>query len=127
MVDDQIPILHCVRQILELFNYTVMTSPSGDQAWEAIERGKVKADLILTDVVMPGSINGLTLAARVRQIEPTLPVLFLTGAFLEDVECAAEIARKKLLLRKPFSPSQLVEFIGWHFAQNSLGVSVACP
>jgi CheY-like chemotaxis protein len=127
VVDDEISILQCVRQILEFFNYTVTTSPSGDQAWEAIERGQVKTDLVLTDIVMPGSIDGLTLAAKIRQREQTLPVLFLTGAILEDAGYAAEIAGKKLLLRKPFSPKQLVDFIDWHFAQNELGVGAARP
>ena len=125
VVDDEISILQCVRQILELFNYTVMTSPNGDQAWEAIGRGRVKVDLVLTDIVMPGSIDGLKLADKIRQRELTLPVLFLTGAILEDGERVAEIARKKLLLRKPFSPKQLVDFIDWHFAQNELGVGAA--
>lgn len=127
VVDDEIPILHCVRRILEISNYTVITSPSGEQAWETMERGQVKVDLVLTDVVMPGSIDGLTLAAKIRQREPALPVLFLTGALLEDAECAAEIATKKLLLRKPFSPKQLVEFIEWHLAQSGLGVGAARP
>jgi CheY-like chemotaxis protein len=127
VVDDETSILHCVRQILELFSYTVVTSLSGDQAWEAIERGQVKIDLVLTDIVMPGSIDGLALADKIRQREVTLPVLFLTGALLEDAGRVAEIARKKLLLRKPFSPKQLVEFIDWHFAQNELGVGAAHP
>lgn len=127
VVDDEIPILRCVRRILEISNYTVITSPSGDHAWATMERGQVKVDLVLTDVVMPGSIDGLTLAAKIRQREPTLPVLFLTGALLEDAEFAAEIAAKKLLLRKPFSPEQLVEFVDWHFAQSGLSVGATRP
>ena len=127
VVDDEMPILQCVRRVLELVNHTVMTSPNGDQAWKAIERGRVQVDLVLTDIVMPGSIDGLTLAGKIRRREPALPVLFLTGSFLEDAEWAAEIARKKLLLPKPFSPKQLVDFIDWHFAQNGLGVGAAHP
>jgi CheY-like chemotaxis protein len=127
VVDDEMPILQCVRRVLELGNHTVMTSPNGDQAWEAIERGRVKVDLVLTDIVMPGSIDGLTLAGKIRRREPALPVLFLTGSLLEDAEWAAEIARKKLLLPKPFSPKQLVDFIDWHFAQNGLVVGAGHP
>ena len=39
----------------------------------------------------------------------------MTGAALEEDEYAAVIARKKLLLRKPVSPGQLVEFVESHF------------
>ena len=118
VVDDDAPILHCVRRILEQANYVVLTSPSGDHAWNVIARGDVRVDFVLTDIVMPGSIDGLALAAKIRQREVKLPVVFMTGALPEDDEYLAEITRKKLLLRKPFSAKQLVEFIDSHFNEN---------
>jgi CheY-like chemotaxis protein len=117
IVDDEAPILDCIRRILEHADYVVLTSPSGDHAWNVIERGHARVDLVLTDVVMPGSIDGLTLAAKVRQREVNLPVLFMTGA-PEDAEDPAVITKEKLLLRKPFSPKQLVEFIDSYFAEK---------
>jgi DNA-binding response OmpR family regulator len=120
VVDDDAPILDCVRRILEQVNYVVLTSPSGDHAWNVIARGDVRLDFVLTDIVMPGSIDGLALAAKIRQREVKLPVLFMTGALPEDDEYLAEITREKLVLRKPFSPKQLVEFIDSHINQNGL-------
>lgn len=119
VVDDDAPILHCVRRILEQADYIVLTSRSGDHAWNVIDRGQTRVDLVLTDIVMPGSIDGLTLAAKIRQRELKLPVLFVTGALPAGAEDLAEITRKKLLLRKPFSPKQLVEFIDSHIRPNS--------
>jgi CheY-like chemotaxis protein len=118
VVDDDPLILHCVRRILEHADYVVLTSPGGDHAWNVIERGHARVDLVLTDMVMPGSIDGLTLAAKIRQREVKLPVLFMTGALPEDAEDLAEITREKLLLRKPFSAQQLVEFIDSYFAEK---------
>jgi DNA-binding response OmpR family regulator len=118
VVDDDAPILHCVRRILEQANYVVLTSPSGDHAWNVIARGDVRLDFVLTDIVMPGSIDGLALAAKIRQREVKLPVVFMTGALPEDDQYLAEITREKLLLRKPFSAKQLVEFIDSHFNEN---------
>jgi len=120
VVDDDALILHCVRRILEQANYIVLTSRSGDHAWNVIDRGQTRVDLVLTDIVMPGSIDGLTLAAKIRQRELKLPVLFVTGVLPEGAEDLAEITRKKLLLRKPFSPKQLVEFIDLHINENGL-------
>lgn len=121
VVDDDAPILHCVRRILEHANYVVLTSPSGDHAWNVIAQGDVRLDLVLTDIVMPGSIDGLALAAKIRQRELKLPVVFMTGALPEDDEYLAEITREKLLLRKPFSPKQLVEFIDSHLYGTGAG------
>jgi DNA-binding response OmpR family regulator len=115
VVDDDALILQCVRRILEQASYVVLTSPSGDHALDIIERGDARVDLVVTDIVMPGSINGFTLAAKIRQREAKLRVLFITGTLSEDDDYVAPIARKKLLLRKPFSPRQLVEFIDFAF------------
>ena len=120
VVDDDALILQCVRRILEQASYVVLTSQSGDDALDIIERGDARVDLMVTDIVMPGSIDGFSLAAEIRQKEAKLPVLFITGTLSEDDPYVASLTRKKLLLRKPFSPRQLVEFIDWHFAGNFL-------
>jgi CheY-like chemotaxis protein len=60
---------------------------------------------VLTDVVMPGSIDGLELAAKIHQVDPSLPVLFVTGALPEGDARAVGIVEKELLLRKPFLQS----------------------
>ena len=121
VVDDDAAILHCVRRILEQANYIVLTIRSGDHAWNIIDRGQTRVDLVLTDIVMPGSIDGLTLTAKIRQRELKLPVLFMTGALPEGAEDLAEVTREKLLLRKPFSPNQLVEFIDSHLCGTGAG------
>jgi CheY-like chemotaxis protein len=115
VVDDEPSILNCVRRVLEHANCNVITSPSGNQAWEFIEQGRLKIDMVLTDIVMPGSIDGLMLAAKIRRRDLELPVLFITGALPEDDDAGAQLAKKKLLLRKPFFPKQLVEFVDSHF------------
>lgn len=115
VVDDDPPILQAVRRILEQGDYVVLTSSSGDHAWDMINRDHAKVDLVLTDIIMPGSIDGLSLAAKIGQRRVKRPVLFMTGALPEGAERLAEITREKLLLRKPFSPKQLLEFIDSHF------------
>lgn len=86
-----------------------------DHALNIVERGSTRLDLIVANIVMPGSIDGFTLATKTRQKKADLPVLFITGTLSEDDAYMAPIARKKLLLRKPFSSRQLIEFIDLHF------------
>jgi DNA-binding response OmpR family regulator len=78
---------------------------------------------VLTDIVMPGSIDGRALAGKIRQGDRKLPVLFMTGALPEKDEYAAQMAAKKLLLRKPFSPGELLEFIDSHFGEGKSGAA----
>ncbi|HYZ73402.1 MAG TPA: response regulator [Chthoniobacterales bacterium] len=62
VVDDEPSILKCVQRVLEHADYDVITSPSGSHALEIIEGRRPKIDLVLIDMVMPGSIDGLTLS-----------------------------------------------------------------
>jgi CheY-like chemotaxis protein len=118
VVDDEPAILDLVQRVLRHADYNVITSRSGDSAWDAIERGQPKVDLLLTDIVMPGSMDGFTLADHAGRKYRKLPVLFMTGAVPEGDKKAAAMAKKGLLLRKPFSPRALIEFIDAHFEEK---------
>jgi CheY-like chemotaxis protein len=50
--------LQYIRRVLEHGSHTVLTSPSGEHAWGVVQRSQAKLDLVLTDIVMPGSIDG---------------------------------------------------------------------
>jgi CheY-like chemotaxis protein len=121
VVDDEPGMLQYVRRVLEHGNHTVLTSRSGEHAWGVIQRSQAKLDLVLTDIIMPGSIDGPTLARRIERRYKKLPVLFMTGALPDNDEQAVEMTRKRRLLRKPFSPQQLVEFIDSHFGESEAG------
>jgi CheY-like chemotaxis protein len=121
VVDDEPGMLQYIRRVLEHGNHTVLTSRSGEHAWRVVRRSEAKLDLVLTDIIMPGSIDGPTLARRIERRYKKLPVLFMTGALPENDEQADEITKKRRLLRKPFSPQQLVEFIDSHFGEREAG------
>jgi CheY-like chemotaxis protein len=122
VVDDEPGMLQYIRRVLEHANHTVLTSRSGEHAWGVIQRSQAKLDLVLTDIIMPGSIDGPTLARRIERRYKKLPVLLMTGALPENDEQAFEMTRKRRLLRKPFSPQELVEFIDSHFGEREAGI-----
>jgi len=111
VVDDEPDILQYIREILRHVNYEVITATSGDEAWTLFEEHQPEIDMVLTDVVMPGSIDGLELAAKIHQVDPSLPVLFVTGALPEGDARTVGIVEKELLVRKPFSPKQLIDLV----------------
>lgn len=60
-----------MTEILEEEGYEVVTTYSGDEAWETFER--ISPDLVLLDFRMPG-LNGLEVFERIRQVDAEIPV-----------------------------------------------------
>ena len=111
IVDDEEFLLEYVRIVLLRAGFTVLTARTGEEAWQLILNSQNEIRLVLTDIVMPSSFDGFELADRVRRRQPDLPVLFMTGAPLEDSSSGDGLVSKRMLLRKPFDPGQLVAIV----------------
>ncbi len=81
VVDDREEILALARQALEDLGYTVFTASNGPAALELVRQGvgRWSPDLLLSDVVMPGGMDGVSLARALQQRLPCLRVLLATG------------------------------------------------
>lgn len=100
-----------VRQVTETYlrdvGYRVLAARSGEEALDLLERhGDV--DLLFTDLVMPGGMNGLVLARHVRQRKPDMPVLLTTG-YMDDLVQEGAGTAGMSLLGKPYRRSELTE------------------
>ena len=111
VVDDEEFLLEYVRIVLLSAGFTVLTARTGEDAWQLILNSQNEVRLVLTDIVMPSSFDGFELADRVRRRQPDLPVLFMTGAPLDDSSSADGLVSKRMLLRKPFDPGQLLAIV----------------
>ena len=111
IVDDEEFLLEYVRIVLLRAGFTVLTARTGEEAWQLILNSQNEIRLVLTDIVMPSSFDGFELADRVRRRQMDLPVLFMTGAPLEDSSSADGLVSKRMLLRKPFDPGQLLAIV----------------
>ncbi len=111
VIDDEPFILEYVRKVLHQIGYTTLIAESGDQGLAMFEERRTEIDLVLTDIVMPDSIDGLEVATRIQRIDPAVPVLFITGAVLEDDPHLLSLMKGGILLRKPFFPDQLIRFV----------------
>ena len=78
LVEDEPDVRMVVRDILEDLGYTVLEAEDG-RAGLHIANSGVRIDLLLTDVGLPGGMNGRQLADAARQRRPDLKVLFITG------------------------------------------------
>jgi DNA-binding NtrC family response regulator len=80
-------------------------------------RGDAQADLLLTDVVMPG-MSGLQLAEQAAAVRPHLRHLFMSG-FPRDLWEHGEIDRDQPMLEKPFDSEQLLRKVSEALAQGN--------
>jgi CheY-like chemotaxis protein len=77
VVDDEEGIRRYVDRVLSEAGHRTTLSASGAEAIAAVTQG-ARFDLLLTDVMMPG-MTGAELALRLREVDPDLKVLYLTG------------------------------------------------
>jgi CheY-like chemotaxis protein len=91
-----------VRDILSDLGYTVLEAESG-QAGLNIVASEVRIDLVLTDVGLPGGMNGWQLADAARQWRPDLKVLFITGYDASAAVGNGRMERDMQVMTKPFA------------------------
>ena len=91
-----------VERILTGHGHEVLTAAHPDEALAIASQG-TPIDMLITDVVMPG-MSGPQLAARLTELQPGLPVLFISGY----TDSPGELPRGANLLRKPFTSAALL-------------------
>jgi PAS domain S-box-containing protein len=101
LVEDNPDVAAASTSLLEQLGYSVRRVADAEEALREVERDGV--DLVFSDIVMPGKMDGLGLARRLREIRPDLPVLLATG--YSDV--AASVRGDFSILRKPYEIHQL--------------------
>jgi PAS domain S-box-containing protein len=105
LVEDNPDVASVSRNLLEQLGFNVCPVADADAALREIERGHI--DLVFSDIVMPGRLDGLGLARRLREIRPDLPVLLATGYS----DAAAGVRGDFPILRKPYEIHQLSKAI----------------
>ena len=105
LVEDNPDVASVSRSLLEQLGYTVQRVADAEAALRAIEHDGI--DLVFSDIVMPGKMDGLALAHRLRQIRPQLPILLATGYS----DAAVNVRGDFPILRKPYEIHQLSQAI----------------
>ncbi len=105
-VDDDEDVLDLAVHHLTALGYRVLSARSGEEALEVLERADGRVELLFTDLVMPGGINGLVLAGRARALFPGLRVLLATG-YNEDL--AGGLRQDAEVLGKPYRQTDLAD------------------
>jgi CheY-like chemotaxis protein len=112
LVEDDPIVSAAMTATLEGLGYRLQQAASADEAFGLLRAG-LPVDLVLSDVVMPGTLNGVDLAEEVRRLRPDLPVILTTGY-------AESLPQWKGLrvLAKPYPIERLVEVLESALGRN---------
>jgi signal transduction histidine kinase len=105
LVEDDPGVRTITRAALERYGYRVLVAGNGDEAFGVVQHHTGAIDLVVTDVLMPGS-TGPQMVARLRTTHPSLAVLFISG-YAADAIPAAGMSGQAHFLQKPFTPAVL--------------------
>lgn len=108
LVEDNDAVRRTVRRTLEGAGYGVLETASADAAWALVSDGGAAFDVVVTDVVMPGRLQGPELVHRIRDVRPDVPVIFMSGYPHEANVHGNGIRENDISLMKPVSRASLL-------------------
>ncbi len=108
LVDDEAPVREFVDRVLREAGYTTARAASGAEALAIAEQSPF--DLLVADVLMP-QMTGDELARRLRQGDPNLKVLYLTGYSDQLFKNKATLWENEAFLDKPCTANALLEAV----------------
>jgi PAS domain S-box-containing protein len=107
LVEDEKPVRELVARVLEKRGYKVLQAGSGADAVEIWRPHKDDIALVLTDLIMPGAMNGRELAEAFWMEKPKLKVIFSSGYSADIVGKDFKLESELNFLQKPYHPETL--------------------
>lgn len=109
LVDDEEDVLGIAAEILRQAGYRLQTATSGDVALIMLQQG-LPFRLLITDIVLPGLLDGFALARRARELRPDIPIIYTT-AYLPVAQVRARGAPYGETLAKPWRAEALLAMV----------------
>ena len=103
--DDQL-VRDLVADALSDGGFTTEVSVSGEDAVKLLLSDTTKYRALITDINLFGTVDGWQVGHRARELNPDIPVIYMTGAAAD--QWSAHGVPNSILLSKPFAPAQIV-------------------
>lgn len=110
VVEDEVLIRLVIAEYLRDCGYKVYEAAHADEAMAILQAPDVAVDIVFSDVMMPGSVDGFGLARWVRDRHPGVEVI-LTSGMDRSAEIAGTLCEAGPLLAKPYEPHGVVDRI----------------
>jgi DNA-binding NtrC family response regulator len=105
IVDDEPSIRGYLKAIFLKEDYQTLEAENAVQAFRMVQKLNGGLSLIVSDILMPGDMDGVDLAYAVRNVFPSIPVVLVTGFAGSD-----SVQRRlgdHVLIQKPFKPDEI--------------------
>ena len=122
LVEDELVIRMLLADVLSDAGFAVIEAASGEEAAGLIGRPPATFSLLVTDVHMPGRLDGLQLARLMRGRFPGMPTIYMT-ARPDIVRQAGPLGPQEVLFPKPFSPFALLDLarrMAWKTGEQAI-------
>ncbi|MFT3928597.1 MAG: PAS domain-containing protein [Myxococcales bacterium] len=111
VVEDEAGVRTVLQSVLERHGYRLLVAQNSGEALDAWHRHGPEVSLLLTDVVMPGSLSGCELAAQLQARKPNLKTILCSGYSTANIAREAASLRSTVFLQKPYRTQQLLALV----------------
>lgn len=118
IVEDESTIRAAFADMVSAGGYRCIAAANAVDAMHIIEADILTFDMLITDIVMPGELNGVELADKLRERQPNVAVLLVTAYAQSAIKEAAE-ARGYRVLEKPFRQATFAAAIAEELASRA--------
>jgi len=109
LAEDEFLIRLILAEVLADSGHEVVEAGTADEAAVLVNAGKL-FDLLLTDIHMPGELDGLALARLLRRLQPGIPVIYVTGR-PEALGKVGNLGPRDVFVRKPYSAREVIAVV----------------
>jgi two-component system, cell cycle sensor histidine kinase and response regulator CckA len=111
-VEDELSLRRSTALCLRMLGYGVLEAANGAEALGLWDQHQQNIDLLLTDMIMPGTMTGLELAQRLRQKKDDLKVIISSGYNAESSDPHSTARQQVVYLPKPYKVATLARVVG---------------
>jgi DNA-binding response OmpR family regulator len=108
LVEDEFLVRLTLAEALVDAGFEVAEAETADAAARLL-RGPDGFDMLLTDIQMPGGLDGLGLAREMRACHPGIPIVYMTGR--PETMRAASLDAREVFIRKPYGSSEVLRVV----------------
>jgi CheY-like chemotaxis protein len=106
LIEDDVVARNILEGVLEAYGLTVTAVDTGDEGIELLQQG-FRYELLITDIRLPGRLDGWSVAEEARRYNPRISVIYVTASHQQNSPVTGSV-----FLRKPIRPKLLLDIVG---------------